>query len=247
MNLNPMEQFAVQPILPLVWHGFDLSVTNQALWTGIAVAALSVVFLLGVGRMRLVPGRLQSVVEMSVDFARALTRDVAGHEALAFMPLIMTLLMFIAVLNLISLVPHSFAATSQISTTAYMALLVFLMVVGVGFYRQGLGFFKLFLPPGTPLYLAPLIVPLEVISFLARPFTLAVRLTANMVAGHVLLEIFAAFCVLLLGLKWLAATAVVPWLILLLLGGLEIFVAVLQAYIFTILTCVYLHDVLHGH
>lgn len=245
MAMNPLHQFEVAPLLPLSFGGFNLTVTNQALWTGIAVAAVIALFMAGVARMTLVPGRLQSFVEMTVEFIRDLTINTAGREAIAFFPLILTTFLFVASLNLVGMLPHSFTATSQITTTAYMALLVFAMVILVGLYKQGLHFFAMFLPKGTPVPLMPLIIPLEIISFLARPLTLAVRLAANMVAGHVLLKIFASFCIMLLGV--FAASAALPFLLLVAITALEVFVALLQAYIFTILTCVYLNDALHGH
>lgn len=258
--MNPMHQFEVKALLPLQVGGFDLAITNQALWTGIATAAVLTLFLAGISRMALVPGRLQSVVELTVEFVRDLTVGTAGKEALAFLPLILTTFLFIAGLNLTGMIPTSFTATSQITTTAFMGIMVFLLVVGVGVYTQGLHFFAMFLPKGTPWWLAPLIIPLELISFLARPLTLAVRLAANMVAGHVLLKIFAGFCVMLLGLaqvdasqlSWstLALTspmAILPFAMLFAITALEVFVALLQAYIFATLTLVYLNDALHGH
>jgi F-type H+-transporting ATPase subunit a len=207
-----------------------------------------------------VPGRLQSFVEVTVQFVRTLTLETGGKAALPFLPLILTTFLFIAALNLIGMVPHSFTATSQITTTAFMGFMVFALVVVVGVYTQGLHFFAMFLPKGTPWWLVPLIVPLEVISFLARPLTLAVRLAANMVAGHVLLKIFASFCVMLLGLAGASASglswstlslsapaALLPLVLLIAITALEVFVALLQAYVFTLLTVVYLNDALHGH
>lgn len=244
--MNPLHQFEVAPLYSATLGGLlDVTITNQALWTIIAVMAVIMVFMLGATRMRMVPGRLQGFVEITVDFVRELTVNTAGREALAFFPLILTTFLFISALNLVGMVPHSFTATSQITTTAYMSVLVFLMVIAVGVYKQGLHFFAMFYPAGTPLWLAPLVVPLEIISFLARPLTLSVRLAANMVAGHVLLKIFASFCIMLLGV--FAASAVLPFIMLLAITGLEVFVALLQAYIFTILTVVYLNDALHGH
>ncbi len=255
-----MQQFEVKGLVPLYLGGLDLTLTNQALWTGIATAAIIVLFLAGVGRMTMVPGRMQGFVEMTVEFLRDLTVGTAGREALAFLPLIMTTFLFIAGMNLVGMIPTSFTVTSQITTTVFMGLMVFMLVVGVGFYKQGLHFLTIFLPKGTPWWLAPLIVPLELISFLARPLTLAVRLSANMVAGHILLKIFASFCVMLLGLASIEADqlsfanlalttpiAILPFLMLFAITALEVFVALLQAFIFTILTLVYLNDALHGH
>jgi F-type H+-transporting ATPase subunit a len=260
MAMNPLHQFELQSLVPLQLAGFDLSLTNQTLWTGIALAAILIFLMGGIGRMALVPGRWQSLVELTVEFVRDLTKNTAGHHALPFLPLVLTTFLFIAALNLIGMVPKSFTVTSQFTTTAFMGVMVFLLVLAVGVYTQGLHFFSMFLPKGTPWWLVPLIVPLEIISFLARPLTLAVRLAANMVAGHVLLKIFAGFCVMLLGLMsiegadltWgtLALTsplAILPFGLLVALTGLEVFVALLQAYIFTILTLVYLNDALHGH
>ncbi len=261
MALNPLQQFEVQALVPLHIMGFDLSITNQVVWTGIATAAILTLFLSVMGRMALVPGRWQSVVEMSVEFIRDLTVGTAGKEALPFLPLILSIFLFIAGLNLAGMIPTSFTATSQITTTVLMGLSVFLLVIGVGVYKQGLHFFAMFLPHGTPLWLAPLIVVLEIITFLARPLTLAVRLAANMVAGHVLLKLFAGFCVMLLGLAGLESSALsfsdlnlltgpialLTLLMLVVFTALEVFVALLQAYVFTLLTVVYLKDALHGH
>ncbi|PZP39779.1 MAG: F0F1 ATP synthase subunit A [Pseudomonas fluorescens] len=253
MALNPLHQFEVSPIYPLMLGGFDISITNQALWTGIAIASIIALFVAGTARMTMVPGRLQAFVEITFEFIQNLTQKTAGREAMAFFPLILTTFLFIAGLNLVGMIPHSFTATSQITTTAYMGAMVFLLVVGVGVYKQGLHFFAMFLPHGTPWWLVPIMVPLEIISFLVRPMTLAVRLAANMVAGHVLLKVFAAFCVMLLGitveggLSMTAPAAALPLLVLVAITALEVFVALLQAYIFTVLTCVYLNMSIHGH
>lgn len=238
----------------MVGH-WDLSITNQALWTGIAVSAVIAIFMAGISRMTMVPGRLQAFVEITFEFIQKLTHKTAGHEAMAFFPLILTTFLFIACLNLIGMIPHGFTATSQITTTAYMGAMVFLLVVGVGVYKQGLHFFGMFLPHGTPWWLVPIMVPLEIVSFLVRPATLAIRLCANMVAGHVLMKVFAGFCIMLLGLtldggghlSWMAPTAVLPLAVLVGVTALEIFVALLQAYIFTVLTCVYLNISIRGH
>lgn len=255
MALNPLHQFEITPLYHLTVGGFDLSITNQALWTGIAVSTIIAIFLAGISRMALVPGRMQAFVEITFEFVQNLTQKTAGKDAMAFFPLVLTTFLFIAGLNLVGMIPTSFTVTSQITTTAYMGAMVFLLVVGVGVYKQGLHFFAMFLPKGTPWWLAPLIVVLEVLSFLVRPATLAVRLAGNMVAGHVLLKVFAAFCIMLLGytldgggsLSWMAPTAIVPLALLVAISALEVFVALLQAYIFTVLTCVYLNMSLHGH
>lgn len=255
MALNPLHQFEVVPVFPLMVGGWDLTITNQVLWTGISTATIIAIFMLGISRMTLVPGRMQSLVEVTFEFIQKLTHKTAGHDAMAFFPLILTTFLFIAAMNLVGMIPHSFTASSQITITAYMGAMVFLMVVGVGVYKQGLHFFGMFLPKGTPWWLMPLMIPLEVVSFLVRPATLAVRLAANMVAGHVLLKVFAGFCIMLLGftldntgsISWMAPSAIVPLALLVVITALEVFVALLQAYIFTVLTCVYLNMSIHGH
>lgn len=245
MATSPMHQFEVLPLLPFEVAGFNLAITNQAVWTFIALGALTVFLLGGLVRPAMVPGRWQSMVELTVEFISKLVRDTAGKEAMVFLPLIMTTFLMIAGMNLLGMVPGSFTVTSQITTTAYMGVMVFVLVVAVGLYKQGWHFFAMFLPKGTPGPLVPLIVPLEIISFLSRPLTLAVRLAANMVAGHILLKLFATFCIMLLSV--FAAASVLPFILLVAISALEVFVALLQAYIFTVLTCVYLNDALHGH
>lgn len=245
MSMNPLHQFEVTQLMPLIIGGFDIAITNQALWTWIAVAAVSFIMLWGVRNVQLVPGRAQAFVEMTYEFIHNLVKDNTGEEGLKFFPFILTLFLFLAGLNVAGMFPGSFTATSQITTTAFMAVIVFLAVIVIGFKEQGLHFLGLFYPAGTPAYLAPLIIPLELISFFARPLTLAVRLCANMVAGHVLMKIFATFIIMLMG--YFALTALAPFALLVALSGLELFVALLQAYIFTVLTCVYLNDALHGH
>ncbi len=245
MALNPLQQFEIREIYPLHIAGYDLSITNQSLWMLLAVGFISLLFLMAARKPRLIPGRLQAFAEITMDFIQSMVKDTAGKEALSFMPLIFTVFLFVAALNVSGMIPFSFTSTSQILLTGFMAGLVFIMVVTVGFYKQGIHFFTLFYPKGTPLVMAPFIIVLEIISFLARPFTLSIRLAANMVAGHVLLKIFGSFCVMLVGYFFLPA--LLPGVMLVLLSGLELFVALLQAYIFTILTVVYLNDSLHGH
>jgi F-type H+-transporting ATPase subunit a len=244
MAMNPLHQFEVAAIHHLNVAGFDLSITNQAIWTGISTAAIILLMVGGLRKVSMVPGRWQALVEIIFEFIANMVENTSGKQARPFLPLIMTTFLFLAGMNVMGMVPGSFTPTSQITTTAYMGIMVFLMVVGVGIYKQGFHFFAHFLPAGTPMYLAPLIVPLEIVSFLARPLTLAVRLAANMVAGHVLLKIFATFVIMLMSV--FTISAVLPLVLLVALTGMEVFVALLQAYIFTVLTCVYLNDAL-GH
>jgi F-type H+-transporting ATPase subunit a len=209
--------------------------------------------LLAVGGMRgrqLVPGRFQSAAELSYEFVASMIRSIAGQEGMKFFPLIYSLFMFILVVNLISIIPYTFSVTSQIIVTAAFALLVFFIVLIYGFYKNGLKFFKIFVPSGVPIYILPLVVTIEIISFLTRPLSHSVRLFANMLAGHITLKVFAGF-VALLGtsfgaIGWLGGVA--PLALTIALTALELLVAFLQAYVFAILTCIYLNDALHpGH
>lgn len=245
MALNPLHQFEIREISTLDLGVFQVAFTNQSLWMVLAIGAIVALFGLGARKPALVPGRLQAFVELTYEFISNLVEGSAGKEALKFLPLIFTLFLFIAALNLFGMIPGSYTATSQIFMTGAMAFTVFLLVVALGFITHGVKFLGMFFPHGTPLYLAPLIIPLEVISFFARPFTLAIRLCANMVAGHVLMKILASFVIMLGG--WFALSAVAPLVLLVAISALEVFVALLQAYIFTVLTCVYLNDSLHMH
>jgi F-type H+-transporting ATPase subunit a len=214
--------------------------------TVVGIAAL----LVGASSSRaLVPGRLQSVAEVSYEFVANTIQTTAGKEGMRFFPLVFTLFMFILVSNIIGLIPYTFTVTSHIIITAALALLVFLTVIVYGFYRNGLKFFRLFVPTGIPIYILPLIVFIEVLSFLSRPISHSVRLFANMLAGHITLKVFASFVTLLggLGIAGIAG-ATLPLLLVVALTALELLVAFLQAYVFAILTCIYLNDAIHpGH
>jgi F-type H+-transporting ATPase subunit a len=250
MALDPMKQFDVKPLIPLEVAGLDVSITNQSLWMIIAISCITLLMYAGARGGRTVPGRLQSFVELTYGFIEGMVKDTTGKHGLPYVPYMLTLFLFIASLNLFGMIPGSYTSTSMIQISGLMALTVFVGVIVIGFIKQGLGFFNIFYPAGTPIWLAPLIVPLEMISFFARPFTLAVRLTANMFAGHILLKVFAGFCVMLAsGVAFYVAVPgiVLSVLVALAITALEVFVALLQAYIFTILACVYLNDALHGH
>ena len=198
---------------------------------------------------RLVPTRLQSFAELIYEFVANMIRGTAGEEGMKFFPLVFSLFMFILISNVIGIIPYTFTVSSQIVITASLALLVFFTVIVYGFYKNGLGFLKLFVPQGIPIFILPLIVLIEVISFLSRPISHSVRLFANMLAGHMTLSVFAAFVVMLGGFGlagWLAAF--LPLALTVALTALELVVAVLQAYVFAILTCIYLRDAIHpGH
>ena len=195
------------------------------------------------------PGRLQSIAEMSYEFVANTIQSTAGKEGMKFFPLVFTLFMFILVANIIGLIPYTFTVTSHIIITAALALLVFLTVIVYGFYKNGLGFFRLFVPNGIPIYILPLIVFIEVLSFLSRPISHSVRLFANMLAGHITLKVFASFITLLGGLGIFGIFgATLPLILVVALTALELLVAFLQAYVFAILTCIYLNDAIHpGH
>ena len=197
----------------------------------------------------LVPGRLQSIAELSYEFVANTIESTAGKEGMKFFPLVFTLFMFILVANIIGLIPYTFTVTSHIIITAALALLVFVTVLVYGFYKNGLGFFRLFVPKGIPIYILPLIVFIEVLSFLSRPISHSVRLFANMLAGHITLKVFASFITLLGGLGIFGIFgAALPLALVVALTALELLVAFLQAYVFAILTCIYLNDAIHpGH
>lgn len=246
---GPMEQFVIKPLVPLHIGGLDLSFSNTSLWMLIAVAGAAIFLTMGMARAALVPGRWQSMAEMTYEFIANTVRQNAGEAGMKFFPLIFTLFLFVLFCNLFGLLPYSFTPTSHIIVTFALALLVFLTVILVGLARHGLHFFSLFVPGGVPAWLLPVIVPIEVISFLSRPVSHSVRLFANMLAGHITLKVFAGFVTSLSALGALGIFgSVLPLAMTTALTGLEILVAFLQAYVFAILTCIYLNDALHpGH
>ena len=247
---DPIHQFEITKLVTF-GHigGHEIAFTNSALFMAIAVGGI-VALLLGASSSRaLIPGRLQSIAEISYEFVANTIQSTAGTEGMIFFPLVFSLFMFILVANVIGLVPYTFTVTSHIIITAALALLVFLTVIVYGFWKNGLHFFRLFVPSGIPIYILPLIVFIELLSFLSRPISHSVRLFANMLAGHITLKVFASFITLLGGLGiagWLGAT--LPLILVVALTALELLVAFLQAYVFAILTCIYLNDAIHpGH
>ncbi|MFO1184316.1 MAG: F0F1 ATP synthase subunit A [Bauldia sp.] len=253
MANDPIHQFQIQPIVPIHVGNLDLSFTNSALFMTVVVG-LSASFLLWATRFgRVIPGRAQSIAEMSYEFVASTLRENAGTEGMKFFPLVFTLFMFILMANLIGLFPYFFTVTAHIIITAMLAMTVMAVVVGYGFAKNGLGFLKLFVPHGVPGFLLPLVVFIEVLSFLSRPLSLSIRLFANMLAGHITLKVFAGFVVALGSLTGgLAVVGIVgaalPLAMAVALTALEFLVAFLQAYVFTILTCLYLNDAIHpGH
>lgn len=246
---DPIHQFEIKRYLDLDLFGIDASFTNSALWMVISVVLISLLTIWGMGGRALVPTRLQSVAEISYEFIANMVRDIVGASGMKFFPFVFTIFMFILFMNMLGLLPGAFTATSSISVTAALALLVFLTVIVAGFAKNGFGFLKLFVPSGIPKILLLLVVPIEVISFLSRPVSHSVRLFANMLAGHITLKVFGGFVTMLLGTGGIMATiSIFPLSMALALTALEVLVAFLQAYVFAMLTCMYLHDALHpGH
>ena len=238
---SPLEQFVIKPIVPVELGGVDVSFTNSALFMTIAVVVAAVFLLLGMRRSDIVPGRWQAAVELSYDFIAGLLRDTVGAEGRKYFPIIFTLFMFVLLGNLLGMVPYSFTFTSHIVVTFAMAIMIFIGVTILGFVRHGMHFFSFFAPPGTPVVMLPLLVPIEIISYLSRPISLSVRLFANMLAGHTLIKVIAGFIALL------GVAGVLPFALVVALTGLEILIAFLQAYVFAILTCLYINDAIHLH
>ena len=238
---SPLEQFVIKPIVPVEIGGVDVSFTNSALFMTIAVVVATVFLVLGMRRSDIVPGRWQAAVELSYDFIAGLLRDTVGAEGRKYFPIIFTLFMFVLLGNLLGMVPYSFTFTSHIVVTFAMAIIIFIGVTILGFVRHGMHFFSFFAPPGTPVVMLPLLVPIEIISYLSRPISLSVRLFANMLAGHTLIKVIAGFIALL------GVAGVLPFALVVALTGLEILIAFLQAYVFAILTCLYINDAIHLH
>jgi F-type H+-transporting ATPase subunit a len=238
---GPLEQFEIKTLVPIHVGGVDASFTNPSLFMVIAITAVTLFLTVGMRKRELVPGRWQSMSEMMYQFVASMVRENVGHEGRAYFPFIFTLFMFILFANLIGLIPTFFTVTSQIIVTFALAAVVFLGVTIIALAKHGFKFFSYFVPQGTPLVMMPLLVPIEVISYLARPVTLSLRLFANMMAGHTMLKVFAGFVVLL------GVFGVAPMVVIVALYGLELLVALLQAYVFAILTSLYLHDALHLH
>jgi F-type H+-transporting ATPase subunit a len=248
--INPIEQFHINPVIPIHIGPLDFSLTNSALYMLLAVALSCLIAAIGASGGSGVPGRMQALAEMSYEFIAGMVRSASGEHGMRFFPLVFSIFFFILISNLVGLIPYSFTVSSQIVITATLALLVFFTVVVIGIKEHGLGFFKLFVPSGVPIYILPLVVAIEVFSFFVRPVSHSVRLFANMLAGHITLYVFGSFVVMLLGAGVaMKAFAVLPFAMTIGLYALELLVAFLQAYVFAMLTCMYLNDALHpgGH
>ena len=247
-TIDPIHQFNIDRLGSMHVGGLDVSFTNAALFMVIVVALIGILMLAGTSSRALVPGRMQSMAEMAYEFVASTVRSTAGNEGMRFFPLVFSLFMFVLVSNLVGLVPYTFTVTSQIIVTFALAALVIGMVIIYGVYRHGAHFLGLFVPSGVSPFLLPFLVMIEIISFISRPISLSVRLFANMLAGHITLKVFGGFVALLLGAGGYALIAPLPLAGIVLLTAFELLVAVLQAYVFAILTCVYLNDALHpGH
>ena len=246
--INPISQFEVRDLVPIHLGSLNLSFTNSALFMGVVFLLSAALMLLGTASHALVPGRLQSAAEMTYEFTANMVRQTAGREAMRFFPFVFAIFMFVLFSNILGLIPYSFAITAQIVVTACLALLVNGLVVVYGIRKNGLGWFRLFWPSSVNIFLRPVISLIEIISFLSRPISLSVRLFANMLAGHITLQVFGAFVAALLAAGAFAALAPLPFAMTVILSAFELLVAVLQAYVFAILTCVYLSDAIHpGH
>ena len=239
---GPLHQFEISNLYEIKLEGIDISLTNSALSMILSILVATLIFYLGSGKNPNIPGRLQVLVEMSYDFVASMVRDNVGSGGKIFFPFIFTLFLFILFGNILGMVPYNFTYTSHIIVTFGLAGFIFLAVTLIGLAKHGMGFLKFFVPSGVPYALLPILIPIEVISYFVRPISLSLRLFANMMAGHTMLKVFASFIVLL---GFLGGWA--PLLLVVILTGFEIMIAVLQAYVFTILCCLYLNDALHLH
>jgi len=238
---SPLAQFEIKRLIPMQIGDIDVSFTNSSMMMITTVIVVSSFLILGMRRSALIPGRWQSIVELSYIFIANLLKDTVGSAGRPYFPFIFSTFMFVLVGNLLGMMPYGFTFTSHIVVTFTMALFVFLGVTLIAIFKHKMHFFTLFMPPGVPMYMAPLLIPIEIISYLSRPISLSVRLFANMLAGHTLLKVFAGFIIAL------GAAGIAPWFFVVALTGLEIVIAFLQAFVFTILTCLYLNDALHLH
>lgn len=247
--IDPIHQFNIERIVNLHPFGLDASFTNASLLMVVILGLVSLLMIAGTASRAMVPGRMQAAAEITYEFVADTVRSSAGDEGMRFFPFVFSLFMFVLFANLLGLLPFSYTVTSQIAVTFALAALVMGIVIAYGVARHGVHFLNLFAPSGVSIFILPFIVLIEVISFLSRPISLSVRLFANMLAGHITLKVFGGFIVLLLGAGGAAAAvSILPMLGIIILTAFELLVAFLQAYVFAILTCVYLNDAIHpGH
>lgn len=239
---SPFAQFNIKPLFNLDVAGIDISYTNSSLFMTLAVILILSFFLVGLSKAAVIPNRLQNFAEIIYEFIEQMLFENTGHQGKKYFPIIFSVFLFILTCNLLGMAPYGFTVTSHIIVSFAIALFVFITITFIGLFNHGLKFFSFLLPHGTPWWLVPLMIIIELFSYLSRPVSLSVRLTANMIAGHVLLKVLAGF-ITILGLIW----GFVPIPLIVILVGFEIFIAILQAYIFTILACVYLNDAINLH
>ena len=239
--LDPLHQFVIQKIIDFDIRGIDLSFTNSSLAVLAAVLGIYALFSVGIGQKRLVPNRLQALIEMSYNLVAGLIDSNIGEKGQRYFPFVFSIFFFVLFGNLIGMIPYMFTYTSHIIVTFTLAMVVFMFVTLLGFALHGLKFLSIFVPHGLPWYLFPVVAPIEMISYLSRPISLSVRLFANMMAGHTMMKVFAGFAAML------GVWGFAPIVVNIILTGFEIVIAMIQAYIFTILTCVYLNDAVNLH
>ena len=245
---SPVEQFEIKRFIEFSAGGYDISFTNSSLFMLLAIVVGGTFLTVAMSKREMVPGRLQGAAEMMYEFVADMVRSNVGNDGRAYFPLVFTLFVFLLFGNVLGLIPYSYTFTSQIIVTFAMAAFVFVGVTIVGLVKHGLHFFSFFVPQGAPKVLIPFLIVIEVISYFVRPVSLSVRLFANMLAGHTMLKVFAGLAVMISGAGGIAMTgSLLPLAALIGLTGLEVLVAALQAYVFTILTCMYLNDALHLH
>jgi F-type H+-transporting ATPase subunit a len=248
--IDPIEQFHIEKLFTIGHIGsHEIAFTNSSAYMFGSVALISLLMIGGMAGRRMVPGRIQSVAELSYEFVATTIRSNAGKEGMKFFPLVFSIFMLLTVSNVLGVIPYGFTISSHIIVTAALALLVFFTVLIYGLYKNGLKFFKIFIPSGVPIFVMPIVVPIEILSFFLRPVSHSVRLFANMLAGHIALAVFASFIPMLAGLGIAGYLgAVLPLGMVIALTALELLVAFLQAYVFTILTVIYINDAIHpGH
>lgn len=240
---NPIHQFEIQPLVPFGVGGIDLSYTNSALWMSVGVILCLALLTVAMRKKAMVPGRGQLAAEGLYKFISGMVRDNVGEKGMGYFPFVFTMFMIVLLGNLLGMIPGSFTYTSHVAVTGVLALIIFVLVTIMGFVKHGLHFLQLFCPPGVPLWIAPLIIPIEIISYISRPITLSLRLFINMLAGHLMLKIIAGFSVAMIGAGLVGVLgAIGTTLFNVLLIGFEVFVAAVQAYVFALLTCIYLRD-----
>ena len=247
--MDPLHQFNIIPLISINISGGDVSFTNSALYMLLAAGIAMAILVGGMRQRSLVPGRLQSLAEMAYEFISGMVHSNAGIEGRPFIPFVFALFMFLLLGNLIGMVPYTFTFTSHLIVTGTLAMVVFVMVTLLGFIKHGLHFFSKFVPKGVPAALMPLMIPLEIISYFIRPVSLSVRLFANIMAGHTMLKVFAGFIVMMAGALGIAGylLGLLPLALVVVLVGFEFFVAFIQAYVFALLTVIYIQDSLELH